>query len=127
MSEITVETAQDTAAEVAVESVETAAKVALESVESEAKVALENAEIISEAEAAVVNLKYVKRNLRQIEELSDLEKAELADAMEEVLAQYSKIQPLYRSTKERLLAAAKVVGACLAVAAVLAGYFKFFL
>ena len=103
-------------AEAAGESVEEAAEVAGKSVA---------AGLVKEAEAAALNLKYVKRSLRRLGELSDIEKAELGDAMEEVLAQYGKIQPLYKSTKERLLAVAKALGACLAALALVAGGVQF--
>lgn len=111
------------------ETVTEAAEVALESVIDTEEVAGKSvaAEIIAEAEAAAANLKYVKRSLRRLDELSDIEKAELGDAMEEVLAQYGKIQGLYQSTRERLLAVAKALGACLAALALVAGCVQFFL
>lgn len=80
-------------------------------------------EIIAEAEAAVSNLKFVKRGLRQTE-LTDLEKAELTDAMEEIAVQYGKIQGLYQTTKERIVKVAKVIGGCLVVAVVVFGVVK---
>ena len=83
----------------------------------------DNSEIIAEAEAAVANLKLVKRALRQTE-LTDLEKEELTDAMEEIAVQYGKIQGLYQTTKERLVKVAKVIGGCVVVAIVVFGVIK---
>ena len=83
----------------------------------------DNSEIITEAEAAVANLKLVKRGLRQTE-LTDLEKAELMDAMEEIAVQYGKIQGLYQTTKERIVKVAKMIGGCLVVAVVVFGVVK---
>ena len=111
------------------ETVTEAAEVASESVIDTEEVAGKSvaAEIIAEAEAAVANLKYVKRSLRQADELTEIDKDELADAMEEIAAQYSKIQGLHQSTRERLLAVAKALGACLAALALVAGCVQFFL
>lgn len=107
------------------------AETALESAEAEEDAAVAcGGDAVVSAEAAVASLKSVKETLRRLdceeEELSDYDKAGLSDAMEEVLAQYGKVQGLYKSAKERLLDTTKLVGASLALIAVAAGFIKFF-
>ena len=104
---------------------ETTVEVVTESVTEAEEVVGKSAgdEIIAEAEAAVANLKLAKRGLRQTE-LTDLEKEELTDAMEEIAVQYGKIQGLYQTTKERLIKVAKVIGVCVVVAVIVFGVVK---